>query len=121
MSSALPCGHDVFERPPWRMRAWRSAYPSLSTFADLDEGNPVMRAMGPEAFQKFNQQRAALITSNESAVYSLVRGQLRRSRPADVVHGFHSGLPRQPALPERVLKSNDFRPLLLVPSASRVA
>jgi len=50
----------------------RSTVEYLSKFADLDAGNPVARAMGPEAFQKFNQQRAALITSNESAVFSFV-------------------------------------------------
>lgn len=50
----------------------RSVVEYLSKFADLDTGNPVAKAMGPEAFQKFNQQRAALITSNESAVFSLV-------------------------------------------------
>jgi hypothetical protein len=44
----------------------------LSKYADLDQPNPIVRALGQEGAQKLGQQRAVLTTKTETFVYRLV-------------------------------------------------
>lgn len=51
----------------------RSIVEYLANYAELDQPqNPLVRAIGQEAAGKLNQQRAALISNAQSAVYRLV-------------------------------------------------
>lgn len=50
----------------------RSIVQYLSKYADLDQQNPIARAIGQEGAQKLNLKRTALTQQAESAVYRLV-------------------------------------------------
>jgi hypothetical protein len=50
----------------------RTTVTPISNWAELDQPNPMIRALGAEAAQKLNLKRIALTTGNESVVMRYV-------------------------------------------------